>query len=265
MSPDPLLYALLSHTGFTASLPHEQLLPTLLRAFSRIPYENISKIIRSRENSHGAPKESPEELIAGFISDGTGGTCFPLTMTLVRLVRSLGYEAHPILADRRYGADTHCAVIFRDRSSPWLLLDPGYLIGTPCVLPSSGELTHSLPLAPIVLAATPTPDTVSLYTLSPSSAGQLQRKYRLTYKVTPVDESEFNRAWDRSFQWEMMQYPIISSLVGDTQVYVQKDSLLIRSQASTIRETLAPERMIAEVSTRLGISADVVKRCLECL
>jgi hypothetical protein len=263
---DPLLVALLSHSGYQLPLgSDEELWSALCRAFSRIPYENITKILRVQGELNQPHKESPEELIGSFISHGTGGTCFPLTATLTRLVRSLGFEAHPILADRRYGTDTHCALILRKGSAAWQLLDPGYLIFTPCTIPSSGTLRYDLPLTPIELVASPIPERVELYTVTASPKGELIRKLRLTYKVRPVDELEFTIAWDRSFGWEMMQYPIISSLVGDTHVYFQKSALLLRSPSQSTREILTQERMLDEITQRLGISRDIVKRALSCL
>jgi hypothetical protein len=164
------------------------------------------------------------------------------------------------LADRRYGTDTHCALILRKDNEAWRLLDPGYLIFTPCLIPSSGTLRYDLPLTPIELVASPIPGRVELYTVSASSQGKLTRKLRLTYKIEPVDEAEFAIAWDRSFGWEMMEYPIISSFVGDTHVYIQKSSLLLRSPSESIRETLSRERMLDEITKRIGISRDIIKR-----
>jgi hypothetical protein len=83
--------------------------------------------------------------------------------------------------------------------------------------------------------------------------------------VKPVDEPEFTHAWDRSFGWEMMEYPIISSVVGDTHVYFQKSSLLLRSPSESIRETLNREQMLDQITTRLGISREIVKRAFTCL
>ena len=263
---DPLLAALLTHTGYQLPLPDsDQLFGALCSAFSKIPYENITKILRAEGERNRPCRESPHELIQGFISHGTGGTCFPLTATLTRLVRSLGFEAHPILADRRYGTDTHCALILRKNTEPWKLLDPGYLIFTPCTIPSTGTLGYDLPLTPIELVTTTTPERVELYTVSVSSRGELVRKLRLTYKVKPVDEPEFTHAWDRSFGWEMMEYPIISSVVGDTHVYFQKSSLFLRSPSESIRETLNREQMLEQITTRLGISREIVKRAFTCL
>jgi arylamine N-acetyltransferase len=261
-----LLAALLRHCGLPTHGTPQELLSNTLRAFSRIPYENLTKIIAHAESSDKHWKQSPVELVHGFIRNGTGGTCFPLTACLLHLIRSLGYEAGAILANRRYGSDTHCAVIIRLGRGPWYLIDPGYMIFSPCQLPlaednSMGSLTlrYNLPHGAIELSPTTDPMRIELYTLRSSE----QRRYRLTYKVNPIDETEFNSAWDRSFSWDMMRYPVLSVVSGSEHIYLQKNNLLIRSAHDSNRATLTTEQLILELAPRLGIESSVLQRALQ--
>jgi arylamine N-acetyltransferase len=265
MQAPALVTQLLEHLGYKAPLDPLGLLEVTLKAFSKIPYENLSKIVRTHVSGGGTPKESPKDVIEGFVSRGTGGTCFPLTQTLVFLLNSLGYEAHPILADRRYGTDTHCAVIFRAHDRAWQLLDPGYLIYTPCPIPTAGSTLLELPVQPIRLEPSPCGSRVDLFTLRANERGALEARYRLTYKLTPVDEPDFNRAWDRSFSWEMMRYPVVSLFSEGTQFYLQKDQLLIRSGTESRRVRLSREQIIEELSTKLGIDSPIVAKALSFL
>jgi arylamine N-acetyltransferase len=237
-------------------------LSVVLAAFSRIPYENLTKIIGVSEANRAIVKHTPEQVIEGFISRGTGGTCFPLTLALLRLIRALGFEAFPIIADRRYGTDTHCALICCLESVSWHLIDPGYLITNPCKLPSSGTSRYTLPITSLELRALAPTDRVELYTTIGSSSASNPLKYRLTYKTTPVDEETFHTAWDRSFDWEMMTYPIISSVIGDTQVYVQKNNLIVRSSTQSTKVTLDEGTLIREVGVKLGLAEEVVRQAL---
>lgn len=268
MALDPLLSRLLLHCGYPAQGTHAELLESTLRAFSRIPYENLSKILRHADSVGSRHKESPDEVVHGFIEYGSGGTCFPLTHTLVYFLKALGFETYPILADRRYGQDTHCAVIFREPSEhslkPWQLLDPGYLIFSPCAVPSAGTARYELLLSSIELRVTPE-NKLELYTVSVDSSGIPSSRYRLTYKLHPVEHDEFMSAWDRSFDWEMMTYPIVSSIAGDSLVYLQKNSLLLRSRDTASRVTLTNQQIMDELSNRLGVSREVVKKALEIL
>src|SRR5688572_5115612 len=96
-------------------------LTDVARAFAMLPYENLSKIVRFAEAGNvTAAKESPQDIITGHMQWGTGGTCFSLTAALLHLVRSLGFDAQPILADRSYGSDTHCALLVMIEGQPHL-------------------------------------------------------------------------------------------------------------------------------------------------
>ena len=259
---DPLLVAFSHHVGLMLGDDRHQNLSRLLTAFARIPYENLTKIIAVHERNSKIVKHSPEEVIAGFIAHGTGGTCFPLTLTLQRLVQALGYECFPILADRRYGVDTHCALICRSTPDVWHLIDPGYLITTPCPIVHHSSTRYTLPLTTIELRPLPTTNLVDLHTAIGSSPQDTDLKYRLTYKVTPVDEEDFNTAWDRSFEWEMMTYPIVSALKGDTQVYLQKSNLIVRSMNHSQKTPLSDEEIVSELSRETPLSAHIVRRAL---
>src|SRR5262249_12827325 len=149
-------------------------------------------------------RRGPDEVLADHAAFGTGGTCFSLTATMLHLVRALGFEAEPILADRRYGADTHCAMLVWLDAVPHLL-DPGYLIVRPLAIPKSGEVRLTMPAIDVVLAAkdggeridlltgivagvgtpTPAPNRESGVGVPTPATASLGFKYRLTYKTTP--------------------------------------------------------------------------------
>jgi arylamine N-acetyltransferase len=268
MLHDDLLAAFLDHLALPTTGTPEQLLQAMLRGFARIPYENLTKIIAHAESSNDHHKQSPEEVIQGFIRYGTGGTCFPLTQTLVRFLKALGFEAAPILADRRYGSDTHSAVLVALAPQSWHVIDPGYLIHTPCLLPKTASradlaLRYALAHGAIELRPTDTPERVDLYTI-PSAVTQhtTTPRYRLTYKTTPVDPESFNRAWERSFSWEMMTYPIVSAVINDRHIYLQKKNLLVRSASESTRFTVTADTLVSELAPKLGISAEVLRRAL---
>ena len=258
---DPLLKKLLENSHLPTTGEEEQLLHYTLEAFSRIPYENISKIDSFNELGIISAKHTPEELISNYVTKGTGGTCFPLTLTLARFINSLGYEAHPILADRRYGSDTHCAVIFRRKESPWRIVDPGYLINSPCALPSENlSVRYQLGFATIELRHTGRDKRVDLFT-SIGSAAESPR-YRLTYKIEPIEEALFDSAWDRSFAFEMMEYPVISLARGGAHIYIQKDTITVRDGEIKKRQTLSNEELVLESARLTGIDRELLGRVI---
>ncbi len=108
-------------------------LETVAKAFSTIPYENLTKIINWASSGRTVAKRLPRDVISAHVEQGAGGTCFSLTAALLHILRSLGWRAEPILADRHYGQNTHCALVVWVDGTPHLL-DPGYLIVKPIPL-----------------------------------------------------------------------------------------------------------------------------------
>ena len=87
------------------------LVENVATAFSSIPYENLTKILKQDHEGQRAARRCPEEVIEDHIRLGSGGTCFSLTAALLHILRALGLRAEPILADRHYGDNTHCALL----------------------------------------------------------------------------------------------------------------------------------------------------------
>jgi arylamine N-acetyltransferase len=237
-----------------------QQLRELASAFAALPYENLTKIIKDSESvSHRAARRGPHEVLGGFLRWGAGGTCFSLTATLLHLVRSLGVEAEPILADRRYGVDTHCALVVWLDGQPHLL-DPGYLITDPLPLSRSGGILD---------VAT----RFNQLQLVPRGAGQIElhtmegdhRRHRLTFKTSPVDATQFRRAWDASFDWDMMHYPLLTRVTADQQVYLRGCHLQKRSLGEVVRELVPEDDLVVRIGREFRISPEVVKKALQVL
>jgi arylamine N-acetyltransferase len=249
-----------AHYGLANEGAPRRQLADLARAFSAIPYENLTKILKDAESvSAERACRSPDEVIADHQRWRTGGTCFSLTATLLYLVRSLGLPAEPILADRRYGADTHCALLVWLDGQPHLI-DPGYLIVDPVPLTTPNEkLVVRTAFNEIQLVAT-TPERLELYT-----AQQNDRRYRLTFKTNPVDAIEFRRAWRASFDWDMMHYPLLTKVSGDVQLYMRGNHLQRRSASDVRREQVPQDLLVQRMSSAFGISREVILKAMRVL
>lgn len=255
-----LLDSYRAHAGLRAAGGAVEDLVRVASAFSRLPYENLTKIIKEAELGRSAgTRRGPEEVIGDHLRLGTGGTCFSLTAALLHLVRALGYRAQPILADRRYGPDTHCAlVVWIDRVAH--LLDPGYLIVAP--IPLEGAREQRVRTAFNTLVLTPR-DNGARVELATERAGRLNR--RLTFKTSPVDAGEFLRAWDASFDWDGMRYPVLSRVAGDRQLYLQGRRFQVRGHRGVERERLQPDALVAHIAEAFGVRPDVAARALRVL
>ncbi len=250
---DSVLQEFLGQFGIVRSLN------AVAAAFARLPYENLTKIIKKEECGNPArARRCPQEVISDHLALGTGGTCFSLTAALLHLVRSLGYEAEPILADRRYGRNTHCALLIWIRDMPHLL-DPGYLIVDPIPLTDSARRLKT-GFNDIVVVRAQENDRLELHTVE----NGLQT-CRLTYKVQPVDATEFLKAWDESFGWDMMRYPLLTRSERNRQVYMRGNHLQVRTLVDVERRQISADELIVRIAAEFRIAPSVAARALSIL
>jgi hypothetical protein len=73
------------------------------------------------------------------------------------------------------------------------------------------------------------------------------------------------RAWDTSFEADMMRYPVLSRVVGGKQVYLQKKHLLIRGATESKTVEVEPGRLIDEIARQFGIAPALVAKALNLL
>lgn len=226
-------------------------------AFSQMPYENLTKIVkRDAVIGPSSAKRLPDEVLSDHLLYGTGGTCFSLTAALVAVLSHNGIEAWPLLADRRYGPDTHCGALVMIGGRPHLV-DPGYLIHRPVPLPQGVPVTADNRFNTVELVPQDGGWKVELYTKSGND-----RKYRLTYTMTPVDGAAFGAAWERSFAWEMMTYPVLTRVTAAAHLYLQGDELRVREGEKTTRYRLDGETRGRFIAERLGMAPALIEQAL---
>jgi arylamine N-acetyltransferase len=232
----------------------------VVAAFSQLPYENLSKIVKA--DACGSPiraRRHPTEVIADHGAYGAGGTCFSLTVALLHLVRALGWQAEPLLADRRYGENTHCALAVWVAGRPHLL-DPGFLILDPIPLDAGHETR--VPTAFNELILTPDADGGRL-ALATAAGGRTT--YRLTFKTQPADDGQFLQAWDASFDWEMMHYPVLSRVVDGRQLYLCRTRLQSRNRDTAEHVEIPRDELVRRIAAEFGIAVNLVGRALDVL
>jgi arylamine N-acetyltransferase len=250
----------MAHYAIQAGGSPRQLLESVVNAFAGLPYENITKIIkRAQSGSSEKARRYPEEVIRDHIDWGTGGTCFSLTFTLLHLLRGLGWRVECILADRRYGQDTHCALLVWIEGIPHLL-DPGFLIVHPIPLPSIGEQPIETDFNSLMLSMDMNPGRISL-----STVRRGLKTYRLTYKISPVDAGEFFKAWDASFGWDMMRYPLLTKTAASGQIYLKGSRIQISNHDAVEKRELGIDELITGIASEFRIHPSVVARAVSIL
>lgn len=234
-----------------------ELLERICGAFARLPFENLTKIIsHSQEVAQERSLRLPAQVLDDFLAFGTGGTCFSLNAAFIAVLSHFGFQAHPLLCDRHYGPDTHCAVLLvRDGVNH--VVDPGYLLYQPCVLPTNLTARHHTGFSELELE--PLRDGAQVMLTSIVNG---QRRYRLTYKVAIVDEQQLLAAWKRSFTFDMMRYPVVTFCRNGRHVYLQGDKLRVRGPEGLTTRTLTPEEQRSFVVRHCGIDERVFTQAL---
>ncbi|MBK7000415.1 MAG: arylamine N-acetyltransferase [Rhodoferax sp.] len=100
-----------------------------------LPFDNVRKMIALRKTgSHFLPGGYAEDFLECWLTDGTGGTCWPSSNALFELVRSLGFESQRIVGHMRdLGIVNHGSVRVGIDGRHWLV-DSSLLYNTPLPL-----------------------------------------------------------------------------------------------------------------------------------
>lgn len=233
-------------------------LETLMRAFSRFPYENFTKIIRAKEYSGEDRMRLPDRVLCDHIDLGTGGTCFSLTYFFGQVLRSLEYDIYPVLCDRSYGPDTHSALVAKIGDEKYLV-DPGYLLEKPLPILRSGEARETgLASATRLLRLG---ESTQLLLFS-ERAGRSKLRYKL--KDVPVMPDVFKRRWLDSFDWAMMRHPCISKMTADGQLFM-RDGVMRRGKRDCREQETIINAFAGRVSKAFGIDSKTVDHALSCI
>lgn len=241
--------------------PRLAALTAVAQAFSTLPYENLTRIIHYDQHRL-TPFRGPEIVVGDHIQFRSGGTCFALTSALLHVVRWLGFEAAPLLADRRYGANTHSALRVMIDGRPHLL-DPGYLINRPVPLDSLAARTAEIPTGfNRLLLQTSGDERVDLRT---RNTGQSGETYRLTFKTRPADDGEFLDAWRASFDSEILHKPLLTKVAAGRQWFLNARRLQIRDNQQSVKQHLNDDELFAQIVNGFGLDAGIARQALEIL
>jgi len=254
------LARLLERLNVAPGEPGERLLTDLLSAFSQIPYENATKILRcSKSGGAGGRFRMPGELAGDFIESGMGGTCFSLVYLFRHLLDMTGFDCYLVLADRTYGENTHCACMVRSGGALYLA-DPGYLIFHPLPLSADEPLTYVT--APYSLSIEPAPGGKRFDVYSLLQGGG--RKFRYTIKNEEVDEGTFFDCWKRSFDFDMMHYLVVNRMAGKRRIYLRDRFLHITDEGRTTRREIGIHETM-EILGAMGMSRKMLEETFSAL
>ncbi len=232
-------------------------LKDLAKAFSNLPYENVTKILKgARESSSQDKLRGTEEVLEDHLRWNTGGTCFSLCNALQQILRRCGFDSSLAMADMHYGANIHCAIIVTLQEGRYLL-DPGYLLYDPMPLPRV-QSTHKTRMNTVVLQN----EGDENYSLFTQEQGIQRWRYRL--RTRPVSQAEFQKHWIRSFSLNSMEHVMLTRLDEAGRLYYRKDRLemVFPDRRSSQRISIADSEILSEM---FGLPSDLIRQAQKAL
>jgi hypothetical protein len=198
-----------------------------------------------------------------------------------------GYPSRYLLADKGRGEAIHCGLRV-DWEGRAYLLDPGYMIFDPLPLPAAGltatlwSSPNEVHLADLPAGAPPPglrpggpplpvrPGRIwRLFTASrgvPSAGAAAvpeSAKWRFDFRQAEATEPEFLAAWEASYRFPMMGYPVLNRVKDGTQYYLQKRNLLVRTAEGSEMRKLGREEMLEVLGGTFGIPEALAKEALD--
>ncbi len=220
----------------------------LAREFSKLPYENLSKIVKVARV--GSPHEAlrlPHEVLSEHFEYGFGGTCFSLTFLLERILRACGFKCYKVMADMRSGKNVHCLVIVEERDARFMI-DPGYAIYELIELPRFGSTMVSCPHA-IVEVISRGEEIYDVWTIDPSG-----RKWRYRFRDVPTSDRQFEGYWIASFSKPTLNNVCLTKLTPQGHIYIRKDFFKFTSLHSLTKKRLR-DGLEEVISSEFGIDS----------
>jgi arylamine N-acetyltransferase len=227
----------------------------LLRCFSEIPYENISKIIRLQANlRHRACRiRLPSDVITDHIEHRLGGTCFSLTFFLQAILQHYGYVSYSVMADMRAGTNSHCCLIAILDAVKYLI-DPGYLLTRPMAINPFKPLLYRTEYAGVELRFDAGVNSYDLFTCNGS-----ERKWRYRFTDRPVSGEAFFQHWLDSFDWNSMHNLCLTKVREDGLLYLRKD--FMRETTCAGKTNIDVKRNLhAAIQSHFGIEKQLVEQ-----
>lgn len=206
------------YSGQTPSLEH---VGEVSRYFSRLPYENISKILKKASSPEGQRLRLPDELTHDHYAWHLGGTCFSLTYFLCGIYTLLGYDVQPLICHLNWGENNHSAVALQYAGHRYLI-DPGYMIFKPLPLKKENVKSQISAETGLSLRFDGAEDQYALYTFR---KGQFVRRYHFTDQELSWDS--FAQYWQASFDLPGMNDLTLTRIEGHEMLFIQGDFIKI--------------------------------------
>ncbi len=256
----PGIQRFLSHFSLAPSRPSCESLQQIIAAFSQLPYENLSKIIKFNRHSENqwARLRLPEEVMEDHLHYRTGGTCFSLTVFLHSILQHHGCACYIVMGDMKAGRNLHCALVVLLEGEKYLV-DPGYVLRRPMALdPAKPRLYHHEGNG-VEIRFDPAAQSYDLFTFTRT---EIKWRYRFMDQPTPAED--FLAHWQASFQRNSMHGLCLTRVHEDELIFILKDFMRITSPAGK-RNLNLKRNLHHAINEVFGIAPEYVEQALAAL
>ena len=238
-----------------ADSPDLSYLGQILSAFARLPYENISKIIKLNRHFNQADRRIrlPEEVMEDHLDWHLGGTCFALTYFLQSVLLQNGFRSYPVMAHMRAGENIHTAnvVVFRGKK---YLVDPGYLLNHPMEINTDRPRFFKTPFTGVELQFDPVSGYYNVFTFDHTTL-----KWRYRFRDEPVSWGDFLRYWQASFFRPSMHGISLTRATPEGLIFVHKN-FMREVRFGEKRNLKIKENYEQVIASVFGISPELVEQ-----
>jgi arylamine N-acetyltransferase len=232
------------------SKPDLTQLKSIGAAFSHLPYENVTKLLKEARSSNIHQKlRKTDEVLSDHLRWNTGGTCFSLCNALLSILKNSGFDAFVAMADMHYGINIHCVVVITLPEGRFVL-DPGYLLHDPIRLPDSNFEQVTKTAMNTVVLQNEGNENFSLFTIESA-----QRKWRYRLKAYPVTAEEFEAYWIHSFSLNSMEHLMMTRLDNRGRLYFRKNHL---EHVNESKRTILTKPEASDLSGLFGVPSDLI-------
>jgi N-hydroxyarylamine O-acetyltransferase len=135
----------LSFLGLEPEPPSRDALARLVRAqIERSVFENVTAILRRAATPEGpVPPVDPVALVGALCEGRGGGVCFDLAPAFRGLLRGLGYQVQPLLAQISFPGSHHAALVELDDRQYLVDVGGGWPLWDPVAIDESVEIEHA--------------------------------------------------------------------------------------------------------------------------
>ena len=213
----------------------------ILTHFSKLPYENISKIIKLQKN-YTAPDRIrlPEEVMAGYAASRLGGACFSLTYFLHTILSECGFLCYPVIAHMRRMPNSHCALVLVMNQKKYLI-DPGYLLNQPLQIHKDVSRIYRTEHTGVETVFNPDDENFYLYTFNKTN-----KKLRYKFLDTPLGMDVFLKHWLDSFYWPGMRGVCLTKVNKNGMVYVHNDYVQVQNELGRQKGRVQDVRLLVK-------------------